>query len=234
MADRLLFSAFPIPYEWPWGGDTFTLALISNMNWTNQNGGVMLRGEFRAQDITGEPAQLCPGTVLNRTATVQDFYVEPTLRSIDAPNDALLSGVLFDHRNRYRATLFSSWAMPDTPIPMTWPDFTRYNHLRCKRIGISAMDTIRAWFDSISIIDPGDLAKLPTARGTAIMVDGTILVPSVLVTADSLPVAWSMSPNVTGQLLVDFDTLDPGVGFTVSSTNLGDNGLIAWEIRQPF
>lgn len=234
-------QAFPIPQAWVWGGDTFWLALFSNLHWTDQQGAIHLRGNQSLEDMINEPAQLCPGTVLGRLATVSDFFIEPTVLSIDESKTARITGLLFDENFNYVAWLFKNWIFPSAPNPFTWTDLTRYNHLRSCRIGMSAMDVIHSWFNGINFISPADLARLPTARGTAtIAVDlgaglSQVVVPSVKVKeATSIIRAYSLSENVTGSLYCPRSEYDEGVSFTIHSSVIGDDGEVGWEISEPF
>lgn len=240
MADPIRMQAFTIPQAWVWGGDTFTLALFSNLRWTDQHGSIHLRGNQSLQDMITEPAQLCPGTVNGRIATVSDFFIEPTVFSIDESQNTRITGLLFDESFNYVHCLFKNWIIPSAPNPSTWPDWTRYQKLRPSRIGMSAMDVIHSWFNSINFISAENLARLPTANGTAMLaVDvvaqaSQVVVPCAVVGANSIVKAWSMSRNVTGNLIADPDDYDIGVSFTITSTEVGNEGLVGWEISEPF
>lgn len=233
MADNdILFRAWPLS-DWPWGGVSGSLCIFDTVQWTDQNGLVRLQN---IEQSVAEPLQRCPILVNGRSAVVQDFYYQPTLLAVDRPQSTR-TGVIFDADDNYYYVLFNGYVFPELPSPMTWKDFVLYNHShRRARMQDRYYDAaqVDAKFLGIQIISEVDLARLVTACGSAAMVNGVAVVPSVLVTATSLIKAWSLSNGVTGSIRIPFDLVNVGVDFTVMSSNDLDDGLIGWEIREPF
>lgn len=227
----IAFSEFPLA-DWPWGGESGTLGIFSNVQWTDIAGVVHLSNAVQDASL---PQQQVPVVVTGRRAVVQGFVVAPTISSIDVPA-AKLSGVLFDDHGIARQVLFLNWYLPTSPNPMTWRAFTLSNHTRRRRLGdhYGTWAMTLALFNNISFITAEDLARLPTARGSAVMVDGSVVVDSVLVTDNSLIKAWSVSNGVSGNLRVEQESYNVAQDFTVTSTNDLDNGLVGWELTEPF
>jgi hypothetical protein len=67
---------------------------------------------------------------------------------------------------------------------------------------------------------------------TAVMVAGSVVVSTPLVTAVSNILLGSQVNAVTGPLRVSART--PGVSFTITSTNAADAGLVSWHIMEPI
>ena len=65
-----------------------------------------------------------------------------------------------------------------------------------------------------------------TVRGTAILTNGQVTVSNSAVTATAEIHASSQDDGVSGTLRVV--NIKPGVSFDIVSTNLGDNGKVAW------
>lgn len=232
MADPILFQSFPLA-DWPWGGASGSLCIFDTQQWTDQNGMVHLAN---LQESVAEPLQRCPIVVNGRIPVVQDFYYQPTVLSVDLKN-VRRTGVVFDENDDFHYTLFHGWRFYDKPNPMTWTRFTVLNHDHCRpRMPDRYLDEaqILALLGDMTVISNGDLARLPTAAGTAVMVDGAVVVPSVAVTAQSLIKAWSLADGVSSALRVPRALSNVGADFTVLSSNDLDGGLIAWEIREPF
>lgn len=232
MADSHLFQEFPLS-DWPWGGDTGNLYIFDDVQWTDQNGVVRLKNIEK--DIDG-PRQRCPISVDDRTPIVQAFYFQPTVLSIDRSN-ARRSGVVYDADDNEHYTLFSGAVFSDRPDPMTWSDFTRLMHSPCRprmQDRYLTESEIQAKFDGIDFITEADLARLPTTRGTAVVVDGSVIVPSVLVTAVSIIKAWSLSDGVSGTPRAPREHYTVGQDFKIITTNELDNGTVGWEISEPF
>lgn len=237
MADPILFQSFPLA-DWPWGGTSGSLCIFDTLQWTDQNGLVHLSNI--TEDI-GEPLQRCPILVNDRQATVQDFYYQPTTLSIEQPT-VRRTGLVFDENDELHYKLFSGSVFPVNPSPMTWIEFVRYNvRARCRarmQGRYLDADAVYALFAGIDFITANDLARLPTARGAAQMaVDvgaaaSQVVVPCVLVTANSIIKAYSQDAGVSGSLNVPERT--EGQDFTVRSSVIGDEGLIGWEVSEPF
>lgn len=232
MADSTLFQSFPLS-DWPWGGDTGNLYIFDDIQWTDQNGVVRLANKDK--DVNG-PRQRCPILVDVRVPVVQAFYFQPTVLSIDRPR-ATRTGVVYDSDDGEHYTLFQGAVFCNRPDPMTWTDFTALIHATCRtrmQDRYLTETVIRALFDGIDFVTAGDLARLPTARGTAVIVDGSVVVPSALVTLTSMINAFSMSAGVSGNLRAERESYNAGADFTIISTNELDNGTVGWEITEPF
>lgn len=59
------------------------------------------------------------------------------------------------------------------------------------------------------------------------MINGAVTVAEPLIMDSSRVFAFSQSPSVGGSLRGE---LSPGIGFTIASSNQGDNGLIYCEV----
>lgn len=235
MAEPIHFQAFSVG-NWPWGGATGWLGLYSLAQWTDQNDVIHLAG---LPDDNAEPLQRCPFTVANGQATVGAFDLEPTVKSIDNRN-VLITGVLFDEDDMPRRILFRAWWIPDTPNPMTWRQLTLANHA----LALPLRDEYGTWAMTLALFAQLQAALesigggLPTARGLADMVvdvvagASQVVVLSNLVTANSVIKAYSMSEGVSGSLRVVERLV--GQSFTIKSSVIGDEGLVAWEIAEPF
>jgi hypothetical protein len=73
--------------------------------------------------------------------------------------------------------------------------------------------------------------RLPTARGAATLAAGQAVVLTPFVTADSLVQLTAQDDLTIGTLRVSARM--PGAGFTISSSDGADRGLVAWEIKEP-
>lgn len=71
----------------------------------------------------------------------------------------------------------------------------------------------------------------PTGGGTATLVAGTVVVGNTAVTANSRILLTPQDNNTTGALRVSART--PGTGFTITSSNAADTGVIAYQIFGP-
>lgn len=69
---------------------------------------------------------------------------------------------------------------------------------------------------------------LLTDSGTAVMVNGTVTVPTAVVVAGSLILPSSMDAGVSHALHVE--NIVPGVSFDIVSSDGGDNGIVAWVL----
>lgn len=234
----VLFQSFPLA-DWPWGGALGNLYWFDTGQWVDQNGMIHLQN---IEESLVDPVQICPILVNGRNAVVQDFYYQPTTLSIDRPN-ARRTGVLVDQYGDVKYdSLFSGVFFPELPNPMTLAEFIRQNLRGVQRSALQDRyldaPTIYGLFQDVTTISPADLARLPTARGVAQMaVDlaagfSQVVVPCALVTANSLIRAWSMDDRVTGALRIAASTV--GQDFTVRSNEIGNVGLIGWEVSEPF
>jgi hypothetical protein len=68
-------------------------------------------------------------------------------------------------------------------------------------------------------------------QGTATLTVGTVAVANTSVTATSRILLTAQDNNSTGTLRVSART--PGTGFTVTSSNAGDSGVVAYQIFEP-
>jgi hypothetical protein len=80
-----------------------------------------------------------------------------------------------------------------------------------------------------SINAVADLA--PKAIGNAAMVDGSVVVASSIVTANSIIHPTGQDANISGTLGISART--PGLSFTITSSNGGDNGVVGWALLEP-
>lgn len=235
--NSILFRSFPLS-DWPWGGASGNLCIFDDLQWTDQNG--LVRLSNITQEI-GEPLQRCPIIVTDHQAVVQDFYYQPTTLSIERPR-VRRTGVIFDENDNLHYELFRGCVFPVNPDPMTWIEFVRYNvrargRARMQDRYLDA-DAIYALFTNLHFVTAEDLARLPTARGSAQMIvdvaagASQVIVPCVLVTEDSVIKPYSQSAGVSASLSVPERTV--GQDFTIRSSVLGDEGLVAWEVSEPF
>lgn len=233
----VLFQAFPLA-DWPWGGDTGNLYIFDTEQYIDQNGVFHLSNV--GQSLV-DPLQQCPILINGRTAVVQDFYYQPTTLSIDRPNTRR-TGVIADQYDDIKYDLFTGALFPELPNPMTSTEFARANwRARCRprmQDRYLDRDAIEDRIASIETISAQDLARLDSARGTAqLAVDeaagfSQVVVPCVLITADSLITPWSMDDNVSGALRAPARTI--GQDFTIRSNVVGDAGLVGWRVSEPF
>lgn len=212
------FSNFEIPEEWPWGGDTFTLALFSDSRWTDVDGKV--HPAARTKDITDQAAKLCPGVVVGRTATVLDFHYQPTTLSPDNKR-ALITGVLFDENGDMVYTLFENWSFPDKPQPLTWLDLVVYNVARKRVFHDRYIDRD----GTVALIQAAVAGRNIALAGTVLMVDGSATVADSSIETNDVVLAGSISDNVSGNLRVVITEDD---GFQIVSSNPLDAGRVAY------
>lgn len=72
-----------------------------------------------------------------------------------------------------------------------------------------------------------DSTPITGRSGLATLVNGTIFVTNTTITASSLVLVTAQLTPLTGQLFV---VNSPGVGFTITSSILADNGVVGWAI----
>jgi hypothetical protein len=125
--------------------------------------------------------------------------------------------------NKVILNLFGRWSFPASfGTTVTRSALEAYNTHKVPLRDDQAYSKIQ-----INLLLAGLVTPLSVkAVGVATLVDGVAEVSSALVAADSKILITARDPNVSGNPNVTSQT--PGVGFTVTSSNLGDNGDVVW------
>jgi hypothetical protein len=122
--------------------------------------------------------------------------------------------------------------------PLTRPELSSWSwsFLRIYKNGVRARRDSEVWTKQQvqAAIDATILSLITAAirTGLTAMVDGVanVIAPEVLVT--SRVFAFSMDPGVTGALRIEQADIAEEEGFTIRSTNEGDNGAVVWLMNR--
>jgi hypothetical protein len=105
-----------------------------------------------------------------------------------------------------------------------------FTDLYTNKLGFTGNSVIVGGNVDISVVGSGiKVAEGSNAKqGVATLSSGVIVVPNTSVTATSRIFLTAQDNNSTGVLRISSRT--PGVSFTITSSNSGDSGVIAYEI----
>lgn len=151
--------------------------------------------------VAGDPSYTWQEIILHKNLIAPQTIPESLSRQI-----AALITVAVGQLNKSSETNFGNTALSANPVDPAFP------------IAISQTDPL---WQSLSAG-----TGLVSGSDTATMVDGTVTIPSVEVTTDSKILVTSNDDGVFGSLRVS--AIVPGVSFTITSSNGGDNGIVAW------
>lgn len=209
---NLSITGFSPQINWPWRGATATLRYQYSDDFVDSAGQVVLRGLFK--DV--------PCTVAAGVLSV------PT-HSIITTNDALVNPLVtcsarFYDANTKRAWLFEQFSIPQVLTPSTTIGalevYNQGNELVLPPDAYLTRDQVVALFNLL-IAAFGVLL----GAGTVSLVNGVATVVLASVTANS---KFHLTPQSPISGSVDVNTVTPGVGFTIRSTDAGDNASILW------
>lgn len=216
MPNSIQVSSFQLP-DVNYSGAIVTLRRYYTVNWTDQDGVLHLAGRPGSRTDAFDEIDC---TLANHTLTVPAFTAAVTLFNGANPY-AREVWQLWDQANKARNIITgdSGWFIPDSPNPTTRSILEIINQ-----------GQFLLWPPNIYLNEVGVLALIEAhlrtlgVSGIATMSSGVAVIPRTTMTAGGAARGSALTP-MTGALYAD---IDPGVGFSIISTDGGDEGDILW------
>jgi len=196
---------------WQHGGAAATLEISADQDFVTSDGEVVKAGYYKSIACT----------VSGEDLTIPQFPLSPTTNAPSNTN-ATWTARFVDQQGTPREYWLSSFKLSHAQSsPTNWPAIFLYNNPPPYPGPPPAINYIQA-----QLLIAEALANLQIAAADqATMAAGSATVSDTSIEANDIVAVFSQSDGVSGSLRV---ITDPGVGFTITSSNDLDAGTVGW------